>query len=81
MEKTRKKASARLKKNSLIKLQYLEAVDLNTLEPLKNTGNEILVAVAAFLGSTRLIDNIIIRLPPAFAKASAGAAHQGMGIK
>jgi pantoate--beta-alanine ligase len=67
LKKTLKKASAQLKKNPLIKLQYLEAVDLSTLE---NAGErlkplpkgEILVAVAAFLGSTRLIDNIILHL-------------------
>jgi len=67
LEKTLKEASARLKKNSLIKLQYLQAVDLNTLEnvgeglkPLPN--GEILVAVAAFFGSTRLIDNIMLHV-------------------
>lgn len=62
LEKTLKAASSRLKENPLIKLQYLEAVDLNTLEPPENTGNEILVAIAAFLGSTRLIDNIFLKV-------------------
>lgn len=49
-----------LRKNSLIKLQYLEAVDLKTLEPVKEREKEVLVAIAAFLGKTRLIDNIVI---------------------
>jgi pantoate--beta-alanine ligase len=75
LEKTLEKASARLKKNPLIKLQYLAAVDLNTLEPPENTGNEILVAVAAFLGSTRLIDNVIIRIPPSYGHSPSGKGN------
>ncbi|MFH2069382.1 MAG: pantoate--beta-alanine ligase [Candidatus Omnitrophota bacterium] len=57
-----KEGETRLKKNRFIKLQYLEAVGQNTLEPPENTGDEILVAIAVFLGSTRLIDNIIIHV-------------------
>jgi len=60
LKKTLKETSGRLKKNPLIKLQYLRAVDPNTLKLPENTGNEILVALAAFFGSTRLIDNIML---------------------
>ncbi|MFH0796093.1 MAG: pantoate--beta-alanine ligase [Candidatus Omnitrophota bacterium] len=59
-----KETQKNLNKNPLIKLQYLEAVDLKRVEPVtENTRGKVLVAVAAFFGSTRLIDNIIIRLP------------------
>ncbi len=72
-----KEAAGRLKKNPLVKLQYLEAVDLETLEKVgasfmapsgrmnptpTNSGKKILVAIAAFFGSTRLIDNIFVKL-------------------
>ncbi|MCX5641730.1 MAG: pantoate--beta-alanine ligase [Candidatus Omnitrophica bacterium] len=62
LKKILKEAAVRLKKNPLIKLQYLEAVDPDTLEPPEKAGNKILVAIAAFLGSTRLIDNIIFQI-------------------
>ena len=44
------------------KFDYLEIVDLNTLEPVSDLSHGALVAVAAWVGSTRLIDNLI--LPP-----------------
>jgi pantoate--beta-alanine ligase len=43
-----------------VRIDYLEIVDPDNLEPLDNTGNGALVAVAAFVGATRLIDNILI---------------------
>ena len=43
-----------------VKLDYLEIVDPDTLEPITNVKNRSLVAVAAFVGSTRLIDNILL---------------------
>jgi pantoate--beta-alanine ligase len=42
------------------KLDYLEIVDPDTLEPVKIVAERSLVAVAAFLGPTRLIDNILL---------------------
>jgi len=58
-----KETQKNLNKNPLVKLQYLEAVDLKKLETVKkDTRGKILVALAAFLGSTRLIDNIIIHV-------------------
>jgi pantoate--beta-alanine ligase len=41
-------------------LDYLEIVDPDTLEPVPQVQKPALVAVAAFLGSTRLIDNVIL---------------------
>jgi pantoate--beta-alanine ligase len=43
-----------------VKLDYLEIVDPDTLEPITTVKNRSLVAVAAFVGSTRLIDNILL---------------------
>jgi pantoate--beta-alanine ligase len=43
-----------------VRLDYLEIVDPETLNPLVNALNGSLVAVAAFVGTTRLIDNIVL---------------------
>ena len=43
------------------RLDYLEIVDPESLDPIANIGSEALVAVAAFLGGTRLIDNIVLQ--------------------
>jgi pantoate--beta-alanine ligase len=43
-----------------IRLDYAEVVDARTLEPVGTVASETLVAVAAFAGRTRLIDNVTI---------------------
>jgi pantoate--beta-alanine ligase len=44
-----------------IDLEYLEARDPETLEPVEEiSGHEVLVAVAARVGGARLIDNVLI---------------------
>jgi pantoate--beta-alanine ligase len=43
-----------------IRLDYLEIVDQDTLDPVAETSRGALVAIAAFVGSTRLIDNIVL---------------------
>jgi len=42
------------------KIQYVACVDAITLEPLKRLKGKVLIALALFLGKTRLIDNVII---------------------
>lgn len=42
------------------KVDYIEALDAESLEPPGDDSSRILIAVAAFFGATRLIDNIII---------------------
>jgi len=45
--------------------QYVAVVDPDTLEPLQTIGEQVLVAAAAYVGETRLIDNVLLRdLPP-----------------
>jgi pantoate--beta-alanine ligase len=41
-------------------LDYCEIVDPDTLEPVERISQETLVAVAAYVGSTRLIDNLLL---------------------
>src|SRR5450432_3198358 len=43
-----------------VRLDFLEIVDAASLEPLETAGPGALVAVAGFLGSTRLIDNVVL---------------------
>jgi pantothenate synthetase len=43
-----------------VRLDYLEIVDPETLEPLPTVTRPALVAIAAFVGTTRLIDNVVL---------------------
>ena len=43
-----------------VRLDYFEIVDPESLDPVKDLADGPLVAVAAFLGPTRLIDNILL---------------------
>ena len=43
-----------------VKLDYFVIVDLDTLDPVADVSRCALVAVAAYLGSTRLIDNVLV---------------------
>jgi len=43
-----------------VRLDYFEIVDPNTLDPVERISQETLVAVAAYVGSTRLIDNLVL---------------------
>ena len=43
----------------LARIDYVEVVDWNTLEPVKEIRKPILVAIAVYIGKTRLIDNFI----------------------
>ncbi|HEX8817074.1 MAG TPA: pantoate--beta-alanine ligase [Terriglobales bacterium] len=42
------------------KLDYLEIVDPDSLEPVESIDRPVLVAVAALVGTTRLIDNVVL---------------------
>ncbi|HEX3106687.1 MAG TPA: pantoate--beta-alanine ligase [Terriglobales bacterium] len=42
------------------RLDYFEIIDPDSLEPVTTIENRTLIAVAAFIGNTRLIDNIIV---------------------
>ena len=43
-----------------VRLDYFEIVDPDTLDPVEDVSEGALVAVAAYVGSTRLIDNILL---------------------
>lgn len=43
----------------MAKIDYVELVDWNTLEPVEKIQGEVLTAIAVYIGKTRLIDNFI----------------------
>ncbi len=43
-----------------VRLDYFEIVNPDTLDPVKDVSQGALVAVAAFVGNTRLIDNLVL---------------------
>jgi pantoate--beta-alanine ligase len=51
-------AKTELQKAGFTKVDYIEAVDVNTLKPVDRAGGPTRVAAAAWLGRTRLIDNV-----------------------
>jgi pantoate--beta-alanine ligase len=49
-----------LEKEPLAKIDYVEVVDWNTLENVDEISGSVLIAIAVYIGKTRLIDNRII---------------------
>jgi pantoate ligase/cytidylate kinase len=43
-----------------VALDYFEIVDPETLDPVEQVSQKTLVVVAAYVGSTRLIDNVVL---------------------
>lgn len=56
-----RRAGTQSLKKSVDRVDYLEVIDPETLESIKNRQKKIAIAVAAYVGKTRLIDNVIIR--------------------
>lgn len=53
-----------LGQEAALRLDYLEIVDPDTLDPIVKLTGTTLVAVAGFVGNTRLIDNIVLTESP-----------------
>ena len=53
---------AAIEAEPLARVDYVEAVDPLNLEPVAEIRGEVLVALAVFIGSTRLIDNVRLRV-------------------
>lgn len=47
-----------------VRLDYAEVVNAQTLQPMDMLSGSIMMAVAAYVGKTRLIDNVLLELPP-----------------
>ena len=51
-----------LKEKKYIRIDYIEIVNPETLQSLETIENNALIAIAAYVGKTRLIDNTIIKI-------------------
>jgi len=56
---------SRLEAEPLCRVDYVQVVDTDDLQPVNHleSGSRVLLAVAAFFGSARLIDNVILDVP------------------
>ena len=59
-EKVKAIITAEIEAEPLSRIDYVEIVDWNNLEPVSSTEGSILAAVAVYIGKSRLIDNFII---------------------
>jgi pantoate--beta-alanine ligase len=55
-------AKALIAKAPRARVDYASIVDLDTLEPVEKLQGQVLVAVAVYIGGTRLIDNVILQV-------------------
>ena len=60
-EKIVKAVTDVIQQEPLAKIDYVELVNWDTLTPVYQVMGEVLVAVAVYIGKTRLIDNFILR--------------------
>ncbi len=51
-----------LEKEPLARIDYVQAVDGISMEPVSELSQDVLVAMAVYIGKTRLIDNFSVRL-------------------
>lgn len=52
-----------LRQHPGVRPQYVAAVDPDTLQPVAQVKDRVLLAIAAFVGTTRLIDNLLVEVP------------------
>jgi pantoate--beta-alanine ligase len=52
-----------LEGNSLVNLEYAKICDVETLKDLQRLEKKAVLAVAARVGATRLIDNYVFEVP------------------
>src|SRR5687767_13929316 len=58
-EAVKRAAGARIPKDDRLRLEYLEVVDPENVQPVERIDGPVLVAGALWVGSTRLIDNVL----------------------
>jgi pantoate--beta-alanine ligase len=52
-----------LHSESLVRIDYVQICDAHTLEDVDRIEGDVVVALAAYLGKTRLIDNLVFQTP------------------
>lgn len=56
----REAVTKEIEKEPMAKIDYVDVVDFDTITPVDTIQGSVLVAVAVFIGKTRLIDNFIV---------------------
>ncbi len=51
-----------ISREPLARIDYVEVVNLEELDPIETIDRDVLVALAVFIGKTRLIDNLILEI-------------------
>ena len=64
-----------------VRVDYVEIVDATTLEPVERLEGDTLVALAAFVGKARLIDNVTITFPGGVASPDLGVLTASSGMQ
>jgi pantoate--beta-alanine ligase len=64
-----------------VRIDYVEIVDATTLEPVERLEGDTLVALAAFVGKARLIDNITITFPGGVPSPDLGVLTASSGMQ
>jgi pantoate--beta-alanine ligase len=62
-DEIRRRAAAVIPAHGSLRLEYLEIVDPDTMQPVETVVTDVCVAGAMWVGSTRLIDNVTARPP------------------
>jgi pantoate--beta-alanine ligase len=57
-----KRIEEMIRQEPLAKIDYIEIVDLDELKPIEMIKNEALLALAVFVGKTRIIDNMMVEI-------------------
>jgi pantoate--beta-alanine ligase len=64
-----------------VRLDYVEVVDATTLAPVAQITTDTLVALAAFVGKARLIDNVTITFPAGVPTPDLGVLTASSGMQ
>jgi pantoate--beta-alanine ligase len=60
VERLKSAGREEIAREGAVRLDYFEIVDPESLDPVSDVGKGVLVAVAAYVGRTRLIDNLVL---------------------
>jgi pantoate--beta-alanine ligase len=70
--------TAAIAREPLVELEYAEVRDLHELRPLARLEGPVLLALAARVGSTRLIDNVVVDVDGAQVSADLGVVRDAV---
>jgi pantoate ligase / CMP/dCMP kinase len=71
----KRSAAGRIPAHDRLRLEYLELVDPADMQPVDRITAPVLAAGALWVGSTRLIDNVLCTARPSVAAAAASVTE------